>query len=182
MLLPFSLFYLPDSVGSRQTISDHWDTLPDDPSLKIVATHSDFESRLKSKSWGIVVDLGVADLLRPEVSNDFTKSQRLLECCPHATRFVVDLRPYVFGPVSMRKDLDAWDAAGKQIAWRLAAHRSRSLLIWEKGFEEAFKPLAVLRESLDLWSGPDLIHHHENKPQDGGRPHISRLNQLLGIQ
>jgi len=182
MPLPPSLFYLPESVGSRQTISDNWDVLPDDPSVEIVGTPYDLESRLKSQSWGIVVDLGVADLLRPEVSNDFTKSQRLLECCPHATRFVVDLRPYVFGPVSMCKDLDAWDAAGKQIAWRLAAHRSPSLLIWEKGFEDSLKALAVLKESLELWSGPDLIHRHENKPQDGGRPHISRLNQLLGIQ
>lgn len=182
MSLPFSLFFLPDSVGSRQTFRDHWDVLPDDPSLEIITTPSDLESRLKSSTREIMVDLGVADLLRPEVARDFTKSQRLLECCPYSIRLVVDLRPYVFGPVRNCEDLDAWDAAGKQIAWRLAAHRFPSLLLWEKGFEDSFKALAVLKESLELWSGPDLIYHHENKPQDGGRPHISRLKQLLGFQ
>lgn len=178
-------FYVPASLGSADLISAHWRTPSDregEPSTpgRLVQTPLDLELQSASPP-DLLIDLGAFELFEQLAAGTSKKSLRFLECCPFPTRLAVDLRPFVFAPVRENHDLDLWDAVGKQLAWRLSAHKAPVALIWETPTSSQWKPLAVLRDSLELWSGPELVHHNEPKPPEGKAIPVRRLCELLKI-
>lgn len=180
-------FYLPESLGSPELFYSHFrdsareQAQPGASAENAWIRSGQLEDRLKSQAPALLIDLGTLELFEQVAAGSAKKSQRFLECCPYPTRLVVDLRPYVLAPMREQGDLDLWDAVGKQLAWRLSAHKGPVALVWEVPPVSLFKPLAILRDSLELWSGPELLHHNEPKPPEGGAIPIRKLCELLKI-
>lgn len=119
------------------------------------AVPSSVSEKVNESEFDLIVDSGAVDLLQSLSEGKEKQSNRFLEGISSKAKLLVDLSGFELDNQRIWLDLDIWDQFGKQLAWRFCA---LDRLIWVRFANgELNRNEAILKESLQHWTGPGLF-------------------------